>query len=308
MSALLKSDFAPWSLSEAVVSDLVRKGVYLFDDPLDPKACAELLTEVRGARRFDESLFLPEPGAAAAALQAPAGELPVRLKSRLAFIERAPQIAEALWSLLGPDYQIVERTIVCQLPPRAVPGWLRRRADAEGARSLTPFVQPEFRDLAYAYGAEVRQDLALEPERPADVVTLSVCLQPVTEADAPLHLFEGSHRMGASAFPHDLKRTGPAGLRYRSGAQGEMFVTERVMTGDAGAVVLWHPCTLYAVPPATGERPSFSLRLRVARGNAVQAGIDSVNATLAGPLRLADAGPAAAAPAERSGWAGVLGA
>jgi hypothetical protein len=301
MRALARSDFAPWSLSEAVVSDLVRKGAHLFDDPLDPRACAELLAEIRASRRFDESLFLSQPDATPGAA---AGDLPTRLKSRLAFVERAPQIVEALWSLLGPDYSILDRSLVCELPARAVPGWLRRRCEGDPATNLTAFVQPEFRDLAYGFGVEPHQDLIVEPERPADFVTLCVYLHTVGEADAPLRLLEGSHRMGAAAFSHDLKRTGADSLRYRAGDQGEMFVTERVITGEAGLTVLWHPCALYGVPAVAGDQPRISVRLRAARGSAVAAGIDAVNATLAGPLRLADARPSRA-PAERPRWGGV---
>src|SRR5581483_4657465 len=98
MSALARYDFAPWSLSEAVVSDLARKGTHLFEDPVDPQACAGLLAEIRAQRRFDQSLFLPEPEPEPAAAPAgvPGREPAARLKARLAFVERAPQIVEAL--------------------------------------------------------------------------------------------------------------------------------------------------------------------------------------------------------------------
>jgi hypothetical protein len=308
MSALPRYDFAPWSLSEAVVADLVRKGAHLFEAPLEPGACAALADEIQASRRFDHRLFLAECEVATAPAGAGFGAL-ARLKPRLEFLERSPQVAEALWSLLGPDYRIVEKTVVCQLPTRALPAWVKRRLDAEPGLDLARFVRPQFRDLAYVCGAEVRQDPAIDPERPADAVTLGVILDPVTVADAPLHILEGSHRMGAAAFPHDLRRTEPGSLRYRNGDLGDVYVTERLLTGEAGAAALWHAFTLHGAPALTGDAPRLSLRVRAARGDAVQAGIDSVNATLAGPLRLDDAAPAPPAPpAERPRWGAFLGA
>jgi hypothetical protein len=293
MSALALSDFAPWSLSEAVVSDFVRKGAHVFEEPIDPRACAELLAEIRDTRRFDESLFLGEAEFNAnpqirGAGPKPGRNLLERLESRLGFVERAPQVVEALWSLLGPDYRILDKTIICEVPASALPEWLKRRGHGDPTRGLGAYVRPEFRDMAYAHGADFHQDLIAAPERPADFVCLHVYLHPVAEADAPVHLLEGSHRMGAAAFPHDLKRTGAGGWRYRNGACGDLFVTQRVLTGETGLAALWHGCALHGTPPAA-DRERIALRYRIARGAAAATGIDSVNATLAGPLRLSEA-------------------
>ncbi len=303
MSALAKFDFAPWSLSEAVVSNLARRGAHLFEDPLDPRACAELLAEIRRARRFDESLFLTEAEHAATPPAARVNPLPgrnllERLEPKLGFVERAPQIVEALWSLLGPDYRILDKMIVCELPARALPDWLKRRGHGEPT-GLGAYVRPQYRDLAYVYGADFHQDLMAGPAATPDFVTLYVYLHPVLDADAPLRLLEGSHRLGASAFPHDLKRTGPASWRYRNGRYGEMTVTQRVLTGETGFAALWHACALHGTPPGGGDRERISLRYRIGRGEAAVTGLDSVNATLAGPLSRAEleAGPASPAHA-----------
>src|SRR6516165_2896756 len=154
MRAVARSDFAPWSLSEAVVSDFVRKGAHLFDEPLDARACGELAAEIRATRRFDESLFLSEAELAASEGGRdphPARNLLYRLEPRLGFVERAPQIAEAFWSLLGPDYAILDRKVVCTLPADAIPGWIRRRLLAEPAAGLDACVKPQHRDIAYVH-------------------------------------------------------------------------------------------------------------------------------------------------------------
>jgi hypothetical protein len=289
MNALAKTDFSPWSLAEAVVSDLVRKGTHVFDGPLDAAACAGLLAEIRATRRFDQGLFLSEAEFAAAATCGVEGPRPgcnllERLDPRLAFVERAPQIVEALWSLLGPDYRILDKRVVCTLPTTAVPEWVKRRL-AGGADSLAAYVRPEFRDIGYACGADFHQDLGEAPDAGADVVTLHLHLHPVGESDGPIRLLEGSHRMGGSAAPHDLKRCA-TGWRYRNPEHGEMYVTERSLTGEAGSAALWHACTLNGGPPAA-EQPRVALRYLIARGAAKAAGIDAVNASLAGPASFA---------------------
>jgi hypothetical protein len=292
MSAALQP-FVPWHLSEVVVSDLIRRGLHIFEDPVDPKACEALLRDIRATRRFDESLFLSEAEFDAAPQHTgvnprPGRNLLERFDARLGFVERAPHLVEALWSLLGPDYTILDRKVVCGVPARAVPAWLKRRIHGNPVNNLGAYVRPEHRDVTYFYGIDFHQDLIDYKDRDADFVTLYVYLHPVTEADAPLHVLEGSHRMGGSVFPHDLKRTGPQSWRYRNGAQGDMFVTQQVLTGEAGFAALWHPCTLHGTQPDAADHERISLRYLIARGGAKAAGIDSVNATLAGPLRLPD--------------------
>jgi hypothetical protein len=296
MSALPKSDVAPWSRSEIALSDLMGKGAHVFDDPVDPAGCGALLEQVRAERRFDQTLFLAEAEVHAddPPERDPAEGPMQRLLRRFAFAERAPAMVEALWGLLGPDYAVVERTLVCELPPEAVPAWARRRGQADPA-GLDAFVRPELRDMAYVCGADFHQDLGRGAGLDADVLTLHVYLQAAGESDAPIHLLEGSHRMGATTFPHHLARTGRASWRYRGGDLGDLFVTEKVLTGGAGLAVLWHACSLHGTAPPM-ERERIALRYRFARGTAANAGIDAVNGVIAGPLALAE-------PAAQGGWA-----
>lgn len=282
MSALAKTDYAAWSLAEAVVSDFTRKGAHLFDERLDERACLDLSALIRATRRFDESLFVAEAEFQAGPDRSRGRGLLERLEPRLGFVERSPQIMEALWSLLGPDYRILDRKVVCALPAGAIPAWVKRRVYGAPAGDLAAYVRPELRDIGYFHGEDLRQDLA---GHDPDVVVLHVDVDAVGEEDGPTCLLEGSHRLGAAAFPHDLKRTGPDSWRYRNGRFGEMYLKQRLLTGEAGAAALWHPCVLRGALPNAGDHARISLRYRIGRGEAATAGIDAVNASLAGPAR-----------------------
>jgi ectoine hydroxylase-related dioxygenase (phytanoyl-CoA dioxygenase family) len=149
-------------------------------------------------------------------------------------------------------------------------------------------VKPEYRDVTYFYGIDFHQDLIDFKDREADFVTLYVYLHPVTAADAPLFLLEGSQKLGASVFPHDLTRTGPESWRYRNGAVGEVETRQRILTGGAGFAAVWHACTLHGTQPDDADHERISLRYLLGKRPGVRAGLDAVNATLHGALRLSD--------------------
>ena len=302
MSAQRKPlDFGPSHLAETVVADFIRDGAHRFDRSLDVGCCAELLADIRATRYFDERLFQSEAEFDAdpqykGVNPQPGRNLLERFDDRLGFVEQAPHIVEALTTLLGEGYEILNKKVVCGVPAASVPPWLRKRIFGNPVNNLGAYVKPEYRDITYFYGIDFHQDLIDYKAREADFVTLYIYLHPVTRADAPLFLLEGSHKLGGSVFPHDLAATGYDTWRYRNSLHGEEQVTQRILTGDTGFAAMWHACTLHGTQPDAADHERISLRYLVARGEGVTAsGIDAVNATLHGPLSLnatrADLGP-----------------
>ena len=286
-------DFADPSrlLAEQVVQDVNVHGRHLFAEPLDPCAAGELLADIRAARRFDASLFLSEATFDANPQHTgvnprPGRNLLDRFQDRLGFVEAAPAITDALTALLGPGYQLLDRKIVCGVPAAAVPSWLSRRIAGNPVNNLGAYVRPEVRDVTYFYGIDFHQDLIDYKDREADFLTLYVYLHPVGAQDAPLHLLDGSHALGASVFPHDLQREGPAVWRYRNGRHGQAQVRQRVLTGEAGFAALWHACTLHGTQPDAADHERISLRYMFAPGQGGPGRIAEVNAALRGPLSL----------------------
>ncbi|NBB15989.1 hypothetical protein GVN21_11540 [Caulobacter sp. SLTY] len=270
--------------------DFADTGLHRFGEILDPAACAALLADLKAGRDWSEGLFLSEAEFDADPQHRGVNPRPGRnllegFEDRLAFVEQAPAIIEGLTALLGEGYSLMERKVVCGVPASVIPAWLKARIAGNPVNNLGAYVKPRYRDVTYFYGIDFHQDLIDFKGREADFLTLYVYLAPVTRADAPLFLLEGSQRLGASVFPHDLTREGDA-WRYRSDGR-EMLCRQRLLTGGTGHVAMWHACTLHGTQPDEADHERISLRYLFAKG-AGPAGMDRVNASLLGPLALQD--------------------
>jgi hypothetical protein len=275
-----------------VVDDLVERGFHLFGEPVDPDAASGLLRAIRATRSFDERLFLSEAEFDAdpqyrGVNPRPGRNLLEAFADRLAFVEAAPHLRAALAGLLGPGYSILDRKVVCGVAEKSIPGWIRRRIAGNPVNNLGGFVRPQYRDVTYFYGIDFHQDLIDYKDRRADFVTLYVYLHAVDRSDAPLFVLDGSHRLGAAVFPHDLTPKGGGRWAYRNGDAGEIEARQVVLTGAAGFAAVWHACTLHGTQPDAADSERISLRYLLARQPGGEAGIDVVNARLSGPLSLA---------------------
>ncbi len=281
------------ALAETVVEDFIRAGAHRFAEPLDPNAAAALLAAIRATRAFDASLFQSEAEFDAdpqytGVNPRPGRNLLERFEAQLGFVEQDPAIVEALTALLGADYEILNKKVVCGVPASEVPDWLRQRILGNPVNNLGAYVRPQHRDITYFYGIDFHQDLIDYKAREADFITLYIYLHPVTRADAPLYLLEGSHALGGSVFPHDLTRTGEDSWLYRNGPHGEAAVRQHILTGGTGFAAMWHACTLHGTQPDAADHERISLRYLIAKRHAGRTGMDAVNETLRGPLSLSD--------------------
>ena len=128
-------------------------------------------------------------------------------------------------ALLGPGYEILNKKVVCGVPARSIPDWLKTRIHGNPVNNLGAYVRPQNRDVTYFYGIDFHQDLIDYKEREADFLTLYVYLHPVTRADAPLYLRDA----GADAWfivRSPLSATG-----------GDLATAGMIALGSAGLAV-----------------------------------------------------------------------
>ena len=272
--------------------DFIERGYHMFDAPVDAAAAGRLLAKIRATRVFDGGLFLSEAAFDADPQHTGVNPKPGRnllepFAADLAFVERDPAIVASLTELLGDGYETLNRKVVCGVPDSVMPDWVKARIAGGMVNNLGCFMKPEHRDMTYFYGIDFHQDLIDYKDRDADFVTLYSYLHPVTRQDAPLFLLDGSHRLGATVFPHDLTRTGDETWRYTDRKGGETEVSQRVLVGGTGFTAVWHACTLHGTQPDAADHERISLRYLFARKPGAPAGIDAVNRALAGPVRLA---------------------
>lgn len=270
--------------------DLKVTGAHRLEKPLDPQAAAALLARIRSLRAFDDSLFLDESDFDAdpqyrGVNPRPGRNLLEAFEPELAFVEQDPDLVAALTAILGAGYIVRDRKVVCGVPARFIPPWLKARIEGAPVNNLGPYVRPEYRDATYFYGIDFHQDIIDFRDQDADFLTLYVYLHPVGRDDAPLFLLEGSHRLGADTFPHDLKRSGD-GWRFTSDSGDSLEVSQSVLTGQAGFAALWHPFTLHGTQPDAADHERISLRYLVARTAPGRVGLDEINDAIRGPLSL----------------------
>jgi len=280
------------ALAEPVVQDFAERGYHLFDHPVDPRAADRLLARLRADRRYDASLFQAEAEFDAdpqyrGVNPRPGRNLLERFEDQLGFVEQAPHVVSALTTLLGPGYRVMDRKVVCGVPAKSIPPWLKARIAGNPVNNLGAYVKPHYRDVTYFYGIDFHQDLIDFKEREADFITLYVYLHRVTRADAPLFVLENSHSLGASVFPHDLTQDEPNLWTYRNGPQGEAQCRQVMLTGDGGFTACWHALTLHGTQPDEGDEERISLRYLFAPADGVRAGLHAVNEALNVPLSLA---------------------
>jgi hypothetical protein len=277
---------------EPAVQDFARLGYHLFDRPVDPDAAGRLLAKLRADRRYDETLFQTEAEFDAdpqyrGVNPRPGRNLLERFDGELGFVEQAPHVVEALTALLGPGYRIMDRKVVCGVPDKAIPAWLKARIAGNPVNNLGAYVKPHYRDVTYFNGIDFHQDLIDFKEREADFLTLYVYLHRVTRSDAPLFVLENSHSLGASVFPHDLSQDGPSLWTYRNGPHGQAQCRQVMLTGEAGFTACWHALTLHGTQPDEGDEERISLRYLFAPADGARDGLHRVNQTLGVPLSLA---------------------
>jgi Phytanoyl-CoA dioxygenase (PhyH) len=287
----------------AIVNDFIETGMHQFDFPIEQSGCANLLGKVRSSRRFlSQEDFDANPQFKGVNPTTGRNLLHV-LSSDVQFLEKDPRIVSGLAELLGPDYEILDRKFVCGVPETWLPQWLRERLQGNPVNNLGPYIKQEYRDITYFYGIDYHQDIIDWKDRSANFVTLYVYLSPVTKHDAPLYVLPGSHKFGATTFPHQLTAVSknPVVWRYGNGHGQEMTVEQYMLTGDAGYVAMWHSALLHGTQPDTADHERISLRYLITRRDGpARYGIDIVNDQLSGPLSLSstrvdltDAGDAA---------------
>jgi hypothetical protein len=283
---------------QTCVDNLMKQGAHVFGEILDVPRTQALYQAMIKARVFDASLFMNE--AEYLAQENHFNANPTRtfnflnqFESQLQFIEQDPRLSAVLDELLGDDYEVVVKKAVCGVPDAWLPDWIREKIRDVNVANLGPYIKKPMRDITYFRGIDFHQDIIDWPQGrveldPSTFMTLYVYLHDVTEHDSPLHLMPGSHRLGATLFPHRLQHLEGDRWLYSDEQGNSLQCRDQKLIGGPGYVGLWHNCILHGTRPVAHESERFRLSLRYllgkSKGNSKSTAIDDINCLIKGEL------------------------
>jgi len=283
---------------EKVVSNLIDHGAHIFGRILNGNKAAQLYERMLQKRQFGSGLFLSEIDYLKQETHFNANPTIERnflnlFEPELQFVEKDLQLQSSIKHVLGDDYEIVIKKAICGVPFEWLPEWVAKKVANVNVANLGAYIKPEYRDITYFRGIDYHQDIIDWPKEttdldPASFITVYVYLHEVSENDSPLHLLSGSHKLGATLFPHQLVQEEPLQWGYQDDAGRKMNCDEWLLTGGAGFVGMWHNCTLHGTQPVKSDDESMRLSLRylLAKSNKNKkiAGINRINESINGNL------------------------
>lgn len=284
---------------QTCINNLMEQGAHLFGEILDVPRTQALYRDMIAARVFGGELFMDQAEYLAQENHFNANPTKTfnflnQFESQLQFIEQDPRLTAVLDQVLGDDYEVVIKKAVCGVPDAWLPDWIRERIRDVNVANLGPYIKKPYRDITYFRGIDFHQDIIDWPQGrvdldPSTFLTLYVYLHDVSEHDSPLHLMPGSHRFGATLFPHHLQHLDGDRWVYSDDQGNSLPCTDQRLTGGPGYVGLWHNCTLHGTRPVAHESEQFRLSLRYllgkSNGHTAKTGIDEINRHISGELR-----------------------
>jgi len=284
---------------QTCIQNLIDHGAHIFGDILDVGQTQALYDAMVAARGFGGELFMDQAEYLAQENHLNANPNKTfnflnGFEDQLQFIEQDPRLTTVIHDLLGADYEVVIKKAVCGVPDSWLPDWVREKIRDVNVANLGPYIKRPYRDITYFRGIDFHQDIIDWPQGrveldPSTFVTLYVYLHDVTEHDSPLHLMPGSHKFGATLFPHQLEHLGNDQWVYGDDRGNRAQCQDQKLLGGPGYVGLWHNCTLHGTRPVANESERFRLSLRYllgkSNGNSGRTAIDDVNHAIDGELR-----------------------
>jgi hypothetical protein len=209
-----------------------------------------------------------------------------------AFIEDNETFKAHMTRLAGADYSIIDRKVVRSISWDYLPDWVSDIMTDCGQANVNPFIRPEYQDVTHFSAADWHQD-HYRSQPVSNFTTVYIYLEDVGVDDSPLRLLPGSHMLGCTPCPHNLRPSAKErGTWYYWNDQGTVLTCHDTMVeGQAGSIAIFHAMTLHGTKPNRAVQPRVSLRYLVALGESGGPGslLAEANARIPGDLSVAKA-------------------
>ncbi|MEH1867858.1 MAG: phytanoyl-CoA dioxygenase family protein [Nostoc sp.] len=270
----------------------LEQGYCSLGEVVNQQKCKELLEFIKTTRDFERDLFLEKEDFYAHPQYTGVNPCPGRniLEGLdLSFIEQNTVLQSLLSELLGEEYSVVIKKVICGVPKKWIPDWVISEIDKLPVPNLGAFIKPDYRDITYFHGIDFHQDIIDYKNRPSDFITLYIYLDDVSEVDSPLFIIPGSHIFGATTFPHSLIPHGDNsnGWLYSDRRGKSKLLQRHILTGSVGSAWFWHSCLLHGTQPTKLSQSRISLRYIIERYKSSSSVLlDYVNSNIDGHLSL----------------------
>lgn len=281
-------------------SDIVKSfqadGIYIFGNIFKAQDCAEMLRELYSKREFGKDIFITEEE-----YKNVNSHWGVNPKKRFSLFEELKndfifsnkELLAAIKLMIGDDYEIVINKLVCAVPESWLPQWVLEKISGANIANLGIYIKPQYRDITYFRGIDYHQDLIDWPKNrseldPSTFITCYIYLHDVSSKESPLHIIPKSHLLGATTFPHKLKKISDKKYIYEDDERNSIQCEAQLMTGSVGYCAMWNSFLLHGTKPTEKDNPRISVRLLLAKNpkNKNPVGIDFANSVIKGKMAL----------------------
>ena len=181
----------------------------------------------------------------------------------ISFIEQNNTFVKSATKLLGADYKIIKKSIIRSVSSKYLPAWLKPYIKDIGRPNLNPFIKDEYQDIQHFYCTDYHQDKT----RPkSNFITFYLYLDYVNREYSALRILEGSHILGMTPYPHNLRRSyHNKKVWYYTDIKGKTInCKEYDITGGPGTLSCFHGLTLHGTPVNNSKDPRISIRFLLA--------------------------------------------
>ncbi len=191
------------------------------------------------------------------------------------FIFKNKKFKEAIEKILGKNYIIEQKKVICSLPLKYYPKWIDKYKKKD-IPNLTVYLKPHYRSLRFFLGTDYHQDFMDHPKCKANYITVYIYLDKVGKNLSPLKILPKTHLGGADLYPHKLDKKGLR-LIYKARNGRNIKTKPKYILGEAGTTWFWHTCLLHGTSYNLKSTPRYSVRLILKKKKGSKGIIDQIN-------------------------------
>ena len=244
--------------------------------------CRKLNKKILKTRKIDKSIFFKSKEEHRKNKNKKIQSRNIIDKFNIDFILKNKKFNNVIENILGKDYYLYASRIICALPHKFLPSWISNNMDS-GQPNLGNFIKHKYRDIRYFHGIDYHMDLVDFSKEKSNFITVYIYLDEVTKKMSPLNILPKTHWGGAESYPHNLIKKNEK-IIYKTALNKKIITKNKVLTGSAGDVWLWHGCLLHGTNfNVQGATPRLSLRLIFRQKNSL---MDELNMKIGNILAL----------------------